>query len=98
MITGRRRLRRFGQNLECGRQQIRVTLGLIKSPLSAREFPNAFQVALGGRGKPYSAMRAAELALERASVEALWLAALFTLDQCRANRLDLRRRALALAE
>jgi len=37
----------------------------------------------------YSAMRAAELALERACVEALWLAALFSFDQSGANHLDL---------
>src|SRR5271166_767106 len=37
----------------------------------------------------YSAMRAAKLALERASVETLRLAALFTLDQRSADRLDL---------
>src|ERR1700694_2943664 len=37
----------------------------------------------------YSAMRAAELALECACVEALWLPALFTLDQGRANCFDL---------
>jgi len=37
----------------------------------------------------YSAMRAAELALEGACVEALGLPALFALDQRRANRLDL---------
>jgi hypothetical protein len=34
-------------------------------------------------------MRAAELALEGACIEALWLPALFTLDQRCANRLDL---------
>src|ERR1700722_11512524 len=37
----------------------------------------------------YSAMRAAELALECACIEALRLPALFTLDQRRANHLDL---------
>jgi hypothetical protein len=35
-------------------------------------------------------MRAAELALELARVETLRLPALFALDQCRANRFDLR--------
>ena len=37
----------------------------------------------------YSAMRATELALECACVEALWLPALFPLDQRRANHLNL---------
>jgi hypothetical protein len=34
-------------------------------------------------------MRATELALERASIEAFWFSARLTLDQRRANRLDL---------
>src|SRR6266404_3474647 len=38
----------------------------------------------------YSAMCAAELTLEGVCIEALWLPALFTFNQCRANRLDLR--------
>jgi hypothetical protein len=37
-----------------------------------------------------SAMCAAELTLESVCIETLWLPALFTFDQCRANRLDLR--------
>jgi len=35
-------------------------------------------------------MCAAELTLEGVCIEALWLPALFTFNQCRANRLDLR--------
>ena len=34
-------------------------------------------------------MRATEFALERASIEAFWFSARLTLDQRRANRLDL---------
>jgi hypothetical protein len=35
MVTGWRRLRRFGQCLKCRRQQVGVPHGLLKSPLSA---------------------------------------------------------------
>jgi hypothetical protein len=62
---------------------------MLKSPLLARVSSDTFQVALGCGGSRYSAIRAAELALEGACIEALRLPALFTLDQCCANRFDL---------
>src|ERR1700688_748571 len=43
----------------------------------------------GAWGPSSSAMYASEFTLEGVCLEALWLAALFTLDQCRANRFDL---------
>lgn len=68
MVTGWSRPRRFGQRLEGRRQQVGVPIGLVNSPLSARVLPNVFQVALCGGESRYSAMRAAELALECARV------------------------------
>ena len=47
MVTGRSQFRRFSQHFECRRQQVDVPLGLFKSPLFARVYPNTFQVALG---------------------------------------------------
>ncbi len=52
MVTGRSQFRRFSQHFECRRQQVDVPLGLFKSPLFARVYPNTFQVALGGGGEP----------------------------------------------
>ena len=42
----------FGQHLESSREQVGVPLGLFKSPLFARVFPNTFQVTLGGGREP----------------------------------------------
>jgi hypothetical protein len=52
VVTRRSRVRQFGQSLECRCQQVGLPLGLFNSPLAARVFPNAFQVALGGWGEP----------------------------------------------
>ncbi len=44
--------------MECRRQQVSVPLGLFNSPLFARVFPNAFNVALvGGRASVFSHAR-----------------------------------------
>ena len=69
-------LGRFGQHLECAA----VNESMYSS---ARSSPHSLRVYL------YSAMCAAEFALESACVEALWSSALFTLDQRRADRFDL---------
>src|ERR1700676_336421 len=64
--------------------------GRCSSPHSLRVY---FQIPSRSRSAAgesrYSAMRAAELALEDARVKTLRLAALLTLDQCCAKRLDL---------
>src|SRR6202451_1693457 len=60
------------------------------TPHSARVYFQMLSKSRSAAGESrYSAMRTAELALECARVEALWLAALFTLDQRRANYFDL---------
>ena len=52
MIASWSGLRRICQYLERRRQQVGVPLGLFKSPLSARVFPNGFQVALSCGREP----------------------------------------------
>ncbi len=48
ILTSLSGLRRIGRHLKCSREQVGVPLGLLKSPLYARVFPNTFKVALSG--------------------------------------------------
>jgi hypothetical protein len=51
------------------------------------QMPSKSRSAAGG--SRYSAIYAAELTLEGVCIQALWLSAFFTLDQRRANHLDI---------
>ena len=90
MITRRSGLRRFSQDLEGRSQQVGVALSLLWSPLTdaciSRWLPSP---AWGAGESRYSAIHATEPTLEGVCIEALWLSAFFTLDQGRANLLDL---------
>jgi hypothetical protein len=62
---------------------------MFRSPLFARVSAVPSRSLSAAGESRYSAMRAAEPALEGARIEALRLPALFTFDQCCANRFDL---------